>query len=128
MIDRARAPKPGGQGVVGSNPATPTKKNNICSPKGEAAGKTLKNIRAPTRLSGSPDRERKQMAKRPLIALLQSKLDQARKELRAAVVDFDIPDDKLLELREAARQTFIELKEQDRVYERKGFLESLKFW
>lgn len=68
------------------------------------------------------------MAKRPLIALLQSKLDQSRKELRAAVVDFDIPDDKLLELREAARQTFIELKEQDRVYERRGFLESLKFW
>jgi hypothetical protein len=68
------------------------------------------------------------MAKRPLIALLQSKLDQARKELRAAVVDFDIPDEKLLELREAARQTFNELKEQDRIYERKGFLESLKFW
>lgn len=68
------------------------------------------------------------MAKEPLIAFLQSKLDEARKELKAAAVDFDIPDDKLIELRDAARRTFFELKEQDRHVARKGFFESLKFW
>jgi hypothetical protein len=68
------------------------------------------------------------MAKQPLIALLQSKLDQARKELRAAAVDFDIPDDELLKLRESARRIFFELKEQDSYAARKGVFAFLKFW
>jgi hypothetical protein len=68
------------------------------------------------------------MAKQPLIAFLQSKLDQARTELRSAAVDFDISDEKLLELRETARRIFFELKEQDNFVARKGFFESLKFW
>jgi hypothetical protein len=68
------------------------------------------------------------MAKEPLIAFLQSKLDDARKELRAAAVNFDIPDDRLLELREIARHAYLELKEQDRFAARKGFFASLKFW
>lgn len=68
------------------------------------------------------------MAKQPLIALLQSKLDEARRDLRTAAVNFDVPDDKLLELRDSARRTFQELKEQDRLVARKGFFESFKFW
>ncbi|MBY6240636.1 hypothetical protein [Methylosinus sp. Sm6] len=68
------------------------------------------------------------MAKQPLIALLQTKLDDARRELRTAAVNFDIPDDKLLELRDSARRTYFELKEQDRLVTHKGFFESLKFW
>jgi hypothetical protein len=68
------------------------------------------------------------MAKNALVAFLQSKLDDARRELRAAVVDFDIPDDKLLELRDNARRTWLELREQDRHLARKGLLESFKFW
>jgi hypothetical protein len=68
------------------------------------------------------------MAKQPLIALLQSKLDEARKELRIAAVNFDVPDDKLLELRDSARHIYLELKEQDRLVTRKGFFDSFKFW
>ncbi|ATQ69922.1 MULTISPECIES: hypothetical protein [Methylosinus] len=68
------------------------------------------------------------MAKQHLIALLQSKLDEARKDLRIAAVNFDVPDDKLLELRETARHFYLELKEQDRLVARKGFFDSFKFW
>jgi hypothetical protein len=68
------------------------------------------------------------MAKNSLIAFLQSKLDEARRELKAAAADFEVPDEKLLELRENARRVFFELKEQDRQAARKGVFASLKFW
>jgi hypothetical protein len=68
------------------------------------------------------------MAKNPLIAFLQSKLDDARRELRAAAVDFDIPDEKVLELRENARRVFFELKAQDQAAAKKGLLSAFKFW
>jgi hypothetical protein len=68
------------------------------------------------------------MAKNSLIALLQEKLDAARRELRSAAVDFDISDEELLELRASARRIFSELKEQDRLAAQKGLLAALKFW
>ncbi|WP_018264604.1 MULTISPECIES: hypothetical protein [Methylosinus] len=68
------------------------------------------------------------MAKNSLIALLQEKLDSARRELRSASVDFDISDEQLLDLRASARQIFLELKEQDRQVAQKGLLAALKFW
>jgi len=68
------------------------------------------------------------MAKNSLIALLQEKLDSARRELRSAVIDFDVSDERLLELRASARQIFSELKEQDRQAAQKGLLAALKFW
>jgi hypothetical protein len=68
------------------------------------------------------------MAKNSLIALLQEKLDAARRELRSASVDFEITDEQLLALRASARQLFQELKEQDRQITQKGLLASLKFW
>lgn len=68
------------------------------------------------------------MAKNSLVAFLQAKLDESRRELKAAAIDFDIPDDKLLELRENARRVFFELKEQDRQAAKKGLFAALKFW
>jgi hypothetical protein len=68
------------------------------------------------------------MAKNSLIAFLQSQLDDARKELRRAAIDFDVSDEQLLALRESARRTYLELKAQDQLAARRGLLASLKFW
>jgi hypothetical protein len=61
------------------------------------------------------------------IAFAQNRLDAARKEIRAAVVDFSITDEKLLELRANAREAFNELRELDRRAS-KSLLGFLKFW
>lgn len=83
----------------------------------------------PLPLSGSPKRVREnKMAKNSLIALLQEKLDAARRELRSAAVDFEVSDEQLLDLRASARQLLLELKEQDRRAAQKGLLAALKFW
>ena len=44
----------------------------------------------------------------------KSKLDLAQREMRGAVINLDFPDDKLLELRAAARRLFEEVKELER--------------
>jgi hypothetical protein len=41
-------------------------------------------------------------------------LDTTRREVRDAIVNFDISDDKVLELRETARRDFEELQDFDR--------------
>jgi hypothetical protein len=63
-----------------------------------------------------------------LIADAQARLDQARRELKSAVLDFEVPDDKLLELRAAARQVYDELGALDRKKLRRGLFGFLKFW
>jgi hypothetical protein len=63
-----------------------------------------------------------------LIADAQARLDQARRELKSAVLDFEVPDDKLLELRAATRQVYDELSALDRKKLRRGLLGFLKFW
>ncbi len=68
------------------------------------------------------------MAKNSLIALLQQKLDSARRELRSAAVDFEISDEQLLALRASARQIFLELRSRYRQAAQKGLLAALKFW
>lgn len=68
------------------------------------------------------------MAKDSLIAFLQTKLDDARRELKAAAIDFEVSDQTLLELRENARRVFLELREQDQLAAKKGLLAGLKFW
>ena len=60
------------------------------------------------------------------IAMAQQRLDAARREIKAAVIDFDVSDDKLIEMRANARQAYEELRELDRKYG-KGFL-GFKFW
>jgi hypothetical protein len=63
-----------------------------------------------------------------LIADAQARLDQARRELKSAVLDFEVPDDKLLELRAATRQVYDELSALDRKKLRRGLFGFLKFW
>ncbi len=54
------------------------------------------------------------MARNSFVAFAQSKLDETRREVRSAVVDFDVPDEKIIELRQSARRAYEELKELDR--------------
>ena len=63
-----------------------------------------------------------------LIADAQARFNEARRELRVAALDFDVSDEKLLELRANARSVFTELKELDRRLTKKGLLGWLKFW
>ena len=62
------------------------------------------------------------------VIFAQNRLDAARRELRQAVVDFDVSDEKLLELRASARQAFEELREYDRKRLKGGLLGAFKFW
>lgn len=63
-----------------------------------------------------------------LVADAQKRLDQARRELKSAVLDFDLSDEKLLEMRAAARKVYDELSELDRKMLKRGFFGFLKFW
>lgn len=63
-----------------------------------------------------------------LIAEAQRKLDAARRELRSAVMDFDIPDEQIVEMRASARRVYDELAELDRKKLKGGLFGFLKFW
>ncbi len=63
-----------------------------------------------------------------LIADAQARLDNARRQLRLAAINFDVPDDQLLELRADAKKIYEELAALDRKKLKKGLLGSLKFW
>lgn len=62
-----------------------------------------------------------------LIADAQARLDTARRELRLAAINFDIPDEELIELRARARQVYDELAQLDRKKLKKGLFSFLKF-
>ena len=55
-------------------------------------------------------------------------LDAARREIKAAVIDFDVSDEKLLELRANARAAYEELRVLDAKLLHKGILSLFKFW
>jgi len=61
------------------------------------------------------------MARNSLIAFAQTKLDEARRNVREAVLDFNVPDETVLELRREARRAYEELRSFDRAAARKGF-------
>jgi hypothetical protein len=63
-----------------------------------------------------------------LIADAQARLDDARRQLRLAAINFDVPDDELLELRAKARNVYNELANLDRKKLKGGLLSFLKFW
>lgn len=63
-----------------------------------------------------------------LIADAQVRLDNARRELRLAAVNLDVPDEELLELRAKARNVYNELAALDRKKLKKGLLSFLKVW
>jgi predicted ribonuclease toxin of YeeF-YezG toxin-antitoxin module len=58
---------------------------------------------------------------------MKSKLDLARREMRGAVINLDVPDDKLLELRADTRRLFEEVKELERKAAKKGLFGILGF-
>ncbi len=68
------------------------------------------------------------MTANAIITFAQSRLDAARREVRQAVIDFSVPDEKLLELRANARQAYEELRELERKASRKGLIAAFKFW
>jgi hypothetical protein len=63
-----------------------------------------------------------------LIADAQARLDEARRQLRLAAINFDIPDDELLELRARARNVYEELAGLDRKKLKGSLFSALKFW
>ncbi len=63
-----------------------------------------------------------------LIADAQTRLDEARRQLRLAAINFDVPDDELLALRSDARKIYDELAALDRKKLKKGLLGLFKFW
>jgi hypothetical protein len=63
-----------------------------------------------------------------LIADAQARLNEARRELRLAAINFEVPDDQLLALRADARKIYDELAALDRKKLNKGLLGFLKFW
>lgn len=62
-----------------------------------------------------------------LIAEAQRRLDAARRELRSAVVDFELTDEQLLEMRANARRVYNELAELDRKKLKRGLFGFLGF-
>lgn len=62
-----------------------------------------------------------------LIAEAQRKLDVARRELRSAVMDFDVSDEQILEMRANARRVYDELAELDRKKLKRGLFAFLGF-
>lgn len=62
------------------------------------------------------------------ITFAQNWLDAARREIKQAVIDFSVPDEKLLALRANAREAYQELQALDRKTLRKGLLSLIKFW
>ena len=67
------------------------------------------------------------MAGDSILAHMKSKLDLARREMRGAVINLDVADYKLLELRADARRLFQEVKELERKAAKKGLLGFLGF-
>ncbi len=62
------------------------------------------------------------------ITFAQNRLDAARREIKQAVIDFSVPDEKLLALRANAREAYQELQALDRKTLRKGLLSLFKIW
>ena len=68
------------------------------------------------------------MSRNPIVTFAQDRLDGARREIKAAVIDFDVSDEKLLELRANARAAYEELRALDAKLLKKGVLSLFKFW
>jgi uncharacterized protein (DUF2342 family) len=68
------------------------------------------------------------MSRDPIVVFAQQRLDAARREIKAAVIDFDVPDEKLLQLRANARKAHEELRAMDAKLLKPGVLSLFKFW
>ena len=68
------------------------------------------------------------MSRDAKVTFAQSQLDASRRELKAAAIDFDVPDEKLLELRANARAADQDMRALDAKLLKKGPLSLIKFW
>jgi hypothetical protein len=68
------------------------------------------------------------MSANAIVTFAQDRLDAARREIREAVIDFTVSDEKLLELRANARQAYEELRNLDRKAAKPGPFSFLKLW
>ncbi len=62
------------------------------------------------------------------VTFAQNRLNAARAELRAAVIDFSIPDEKLLEMRANGRAAYEEMRALNSQKLKKSVFAALKFW
>jgi hypothetical protein len=64
------------------------------------------------------------------VVFAQRRLDEARRNLRNAALDFSVADEKLLELRAEARRAFNDIKAIDEqvAKSRQGLFGAFKFW
>jgi len=62
------------------------------------------------------------MAKNFLIASAQTRLDDARRKAREAIIDFSVADETVLELRNQARRAYDELRYAEQKAAKKGVL------
>jgi hypothetical protein len=60
------------------------------------------------------------MARNSLLDHVKSQLELLRGELRGAIIDFTVPDEKVLELRKDARRLLDDLKALERKAAKKG--------
>jgi hypothetical protein len=60
------------------------------------------------------------MTGRSLVAHMESQLEAARRQLRDAVIDFSLPDDKVLELRADVRRVMEQVQELQRTSAKRG--------
>ena len=60
------------------------------------------------------------MTGRSLVAHMESQLEAARRQLRDAVIDFSLPDDKILELRADVRRVMEQVQELQRTSAKRG--------
>jgi hypothetical protein len=64
------------------------------------------------------------MAKNMLIASAQTRLDDARRKVKQAVIDFSIADEDILEMRNEARRAYDDLRTVE-LRAKKGFFSFL---
>ena len=60
------------------------------------------------------------MTGRSLVAHMESELEAARRQLANAVIDFSLPDDKVLELRADVRRVMEQVQELQRTSAKRG--------
>jgi hypothetical protein len=67
------------------------------------------------------------MAGKSLLTHMETRLEAARRQIRDAVIDFSVPDEKVLELRADARRVLEEVKDLERKSTKNGLFGFLGF-
>ena len=65
------------------------------------------------------------MARNSLVAFAQTRFNDARRKAQEALVDFNVADETVFELREEAKRAYDELREFDRQAAKRGLFSFL---